>query len=190
MSPWRMMNEWGVPTVELECLFHRYLKKLDEKGAFIPSCAMAGGISLEDHVFKALALGAPYVKAVCIGRATMTATMVANTVGEMLKSGKPLPASLAKYGSSNDQVFSGTMALKKKLGKDFDKVPAGAIGMWTYYDRMATGLKQLMAGERKFALKHITRDDIFALTRQAAEISGIDYVMDADAEEAEDILNS
>ena len=40
-----------------------------------------------------------------------------------------------------------------------------------------------MAGERKFALKYISRDDIFALTREASEVSGINYVMDADNEE-------
>ena len=51
-----------------------------------------------------------------------------------------------------------------------------------------TGLKQLMAGERKFALKYISRDDIFALTREASEVSGISYVMDADKEEMDKIL--
>ncbi len=188
MSPWRMMNEWGVPTIELECLLYRCLKKLDEKGAFIPSCAMAGGIALEDHVFKALALSAPYIKAVCIGRATMTAAMVANTVGQMVTSGKVLPTDLSKYGDSLDQVFAGAAELKKKLGKDFDKLPAGAIGMYTYYDRLSTGLKQLMAGERKFALKYISRDDLFALTTEAANVSGIPYVMDADKEAVEKIL--
>jgi len=29
---------------------------------FIPSCAIAGGLSLEDHIFKAIALAAPYIK--------------------------------------------------------------------------------------------------------------------------------
>ena len=55
--------------------------------------------------------------------------------------------------------------------------------MYTYYDRLATGLRQLMAGERKFALKYITRDDIVVLTREASNISGIPYVMDSDREE-------
>ena len=36
MSPWRMMNEWGVPTVYIECLFYEYLKYLDDKGEFVP----------------------------------------------------------------------------------------------------------------------------------------------------------
>jgi len=36
----------------------------------------------------------------------------------------------------------------------------------------------------------ITRDDIAASTKEAAEISGIDYVMDSDKEEVDRILGS
>lgn len=191
MSPWRMMNEWGIPTLELECLLYNYLKRLHDKGAFIPSCAMAGGFSLEDHIFKALALGAPFIKAICLGRSTMTAAMVANTIGNILKSGKNLPIDVSKYGESIDQVFASSVELKEKLGVDeFHKLPPGAIGMYTYYDRLKTGVRQFMAGARKFKLDCISRDDIFALTHEAAEISGINYVMDADKEEAERILEA
>ena len=85
MSPWRMMNEWGIPTVYLESLLYKFLKRLDEKGEFIPSCAIAGGIALEDHIFKAIALGAPYIKAVCMGRSTLTAAMVGKTHGQLMQ---------------------------------------------------------------------------------------------------------
>lgn len=182
-----MMNEWGIPTVQLECLLYQFLKKLDEKGAYIPPCAMAGGFSLEDHVFKAFALGAPYIKAVCIGRATIAAAMVGNTVGEMVKKGK-VPPEFQKYGKTLDQVFFGAAKLKEKYGKDFEKMTTGAVGMYTYYERLTTGLQQLMAGARKFALKHISRDDIVALTREASDISGIPFVMESDWKEVEKIL--
>ena len=171
-SPWRMMNEWGVPTVYLESLLFRYLKKLEEKGAFIPGCAMAGGFSLEDHIFKAFALGAPYIKAACLGRASMTAAMVGNTIGEMVKTGK-VPADIAKFGADIEHIFILAAKLKERFGKEFQKIPAGAIGMITYFDRLNAGLQQLMAGARKFALRHISRDDLCALTREAADISGI-----------------
>ena len=47
--------------------------------------------------------------------------------------------------------------LRKELGdKEFDGLPAGAIGLYTYYERLAQGLRQLMAGSRKFALRHIS----------------------------------
>ena len=47
-----------------------------------------------------------------------------------------------------------------------------------------------MCGSRKFNLDFISRDDIVSLTKDAAEISGISYVMDVDKNEADTILNS
>jgi glutamate synthase domain-containing protein 2 len=189
MSPWRMMNEWGVPTVYLQSLLYQYLKQLEQKGAFIPCCAMAGGLSLEDHIFKAFALAAPYIKAICLGRATMTAAMVGNTIGEMVKNGR-VPADVAKFGTDIEHIFILAAKLKERFGKDFQKIPTGTIGMITYFDRLNAGLQQLMAGARKFALRYITRDDLCALTREAAEVSGIPYVMETDKEEAERILGA
>ena len=185
MSPWRMMNEWGIPTVYLESLLFRFLKRLDEKGEFIPSCAIAGGISLEDHLFKAIALGAPYIKAVCMGRATITAAMVGKTQGQLLQK---------KHGEGKEfqeavlRTFTIAAQVKGKYGADFERIPPAALGIYSYYDRLATGLRQLMAGCRKFALSYIDRNDLMALTREAAEVSGIPYIMEADMEEAERIL--
>ena len=204
MSPWRMMNEWGIPTVQLECLLYEYLKRLEAQGKFIPDCAMAGGISLEDHIFKSLALGAPFIKAVCMGRSIMTAAMVGNTQADLLR--KKMEKDIEKDGEIThhfdeerhivkkgdwvniEDLFITSPKLKEKYGKDFKSIPPSAIGVYTYIDRLTQGLQQLMAGARKFALNYITREDICALTREAAEMSGISYVMDADREEVEKIL--
>jgi len=187
MSPWRMMNEWGIPTVYLECLLYQFLSRLKEKGSFIPACAMAGGLSLEDHIFKAISLGTPFIKAVCLGRSSMTAAMVGNTIGEAIKKGR-IPRGIRKYGDTVDRIFMEAAQLRGKYGKDFERIPAGAIGVYTYYARLKAGLQQLMAGARKFNLSCIDRDDLFALTREAAEISGIPFVMDADKEEVQELL--
>jgi glutamate synthase domain-containing protein 2 len=186
MSPWRMMNEWGIPTVQLECLAYRMCERLKAKGAYIPPIAIAGGLSLEDHVFKALALGAPYVKAICLGRAIMTAAMVGKTHGRLLA--KKLEIEGEDIEEGYLRLFAVGTQLKEKYGKAFGKIPPGAIGMYSYIDRLRQGLQQLMAGARKFALRYIERTDLVALTREAAEVSGIPYVMDADAEEVERIL--
>ncbi len=45
-----------------------------------------------------------------------------------------------------------------------------------------------MAGSRKFSLEHMSRDDLAALTPEAAEISGIPYIMDADKDEIEKLM--
>jgi glutamate synthase domain-containing protein 2 len=186
MSPWRMMNEWGIPTVHLECLTYQMCERLKAKGAYLPPIAIAGGLSLEDHVFKALALAAPYVKAICLGRAILTAAMVGKTHGKLLE-GK-----IARDGGNIEQGYMGLFAvgaqLKERFGSDFVKLPPGAIGMYSYVDRLRQGLQQLMAGARKFALPYIDRNDLVALTREAAEISGIPYVMESDQEEVARIL--
>ena len=62
--------------------------------------------------------------------------------------------------------------------------------MYSYISRMTQGLQQFMAGARKFALKYIDRNDLFALTEEAAKISGIPYVMDAYRHEALEIIDS
>ena len=163
----------------------KYLKRLDEKGEFVPSCAIAGGIALEDQIFKAIALGAPYIQAVCIGRSTLTAAMVGKTHGQLMEE---------TYGDSKEyqemllRTFIAAEQLKEKYGDDFQRIPPAAIGIYTYYDRLATGLRQLMAGERKFALKYVDRNDLVALTREAADVSGIPYVMEADMDEVDKIL--
>ena len=189
MSPWRMMNEWGIPTIYLQAMAYDYAKRLDEKGAFVPDLAIAGGFSLEDHIFKALALGAPYVKAICMGRATMIPAMVGKNIEKWIEEGK-LPKSISKYGEDSLHIFAGAFKLKDEYGDEFNNIPLGAIGMYTFCDRLSGGLQQLMAGERKFALKYITRDDIVALTKEAAEVTGIPYVMESDKEEVDKILSS
>ena len=54
-----MMNEWGLPTVALESTVAGILKKLAAEGLDLPAVAIAGGFTMEDQVYKALALGAP-----------------------------------------------------------------------------------------------------------------------------------
>ena len=188
MSPWRMMNEWGIPSVEIWSLTYQYADRLAKKGEYVPSIAFAGGITMEDHIFKALALGAPYVKAVGMARAPLTAAMVGKNVGKRIMEGD-LPIYYARYGNTVDAIFVEAGRLRSKLGEKFEGLPTGPIGLYTYNQRLVQGLKQLMCGARKFAVDRITRDDIVALTPEAARISGIKYVMDADKEEVEKILS-
>lgn len=187
MSPWRMMNEWGIPTVYLECLLYNYLKHLDSKGEFVPDCAIAGGLSFEDHIFKALALGAPYVKLACMGRAIITAAVVGAYEERALIEKCRREERDVKLAYLEHFVEAGTLRHQYPLS-EFPRIPAGAIGLYSYIQRLKQGLQQLMAGARKFALRYLSRDDLFALTREAAEISGIPYVMEADYEEAMRIL--
>ncbi len=187
MSPWRMMNEWGIPAVEIWSLTWRYADQLKKQGEYVPDIALAGGITFEDQIFKVLALGAPYVKAVGMARSPMAAAMVGKTIGGRINDGQ-IPVYVERFGSSRDEIFVTAPELKHRFGPRFAEIPSGAIGVYTYFERLSQGLRQLMAGGRKFTLDYISRDDIAALTKPANEISGIPYILDVDKAEVQKIL--
>jgi len=188
MSPWRMMNEWGIPPVELHSLLYQFAHRLARKGEYLPALAVNGGFSFEDQIFKGLALGAPYVKLIGMARAPMAAAMVGKTIGRAIEENQ-IPVYIERFGRSKDEIFVTATVLRKELGDEaFEKLPTGAIGLYTYYERLAQGLRQLMAGSRKFALPYLSRDDIAALTSEASRISGIPQVMDLDQAEVERLL--
>ncbi len=190
MSPWKMMNEWGVPPVELHSLLYQYTKKLAAAGQHIPAIAVAGGFAFEDQIFKGLALGAPYVKLVGMARGPIAAAMVGKTIGRAIDEGN-LPVYVERFGTTRDEIFVTATHLRHELGDAvFETLPTGALGLYTYYERLAQGLRQLMAGCRKFAPEYISRDDIAAITHEAADISGIPYVMDLDKPQVEEILGA
>ncbi len=187
MSPWRMMNEWGVPGIELHSLLREYCERLANKGEYVPPIALAGGFTFEDQIFKGFALAAPYVKMIAWARSPLAAAMVAKTIGKSIED-RDLPIYIQRFGLSVDEIFVTAPELRQRFGDRFSKLPVGAIGIYTYYQRVAQGLRQLMAGARKFALQYITRDDIAALTPEASRISGIPLVTHVDREEVNHIL--
>ncbi len=190
MSPWRMMNEWGVPPVELHSLLFQYASHLAGKGAYLPAIAVAGGFAFEDQIFKGLAMGAPFVRLVGMARGPIAAAMVGKTIGRTIDA-MQVPVYIERFGNSKDEIFVTASELRREIGKDeFDKLPTGALGLYTYFERLTQGLRQIMAGSRKFSLEHISRDDIAALTPDAARVSGISYIMDVDKEQALNLLNS
>jgi glutamate synthase domain-containing protein 2 len=188
MSPWRMMNEWGVPPLELHSLLYQYAKRLASQKKYVPALGVAGGFSFEDHIFKALALGAPFVKLVGMARAPIAAAMVGKTIGKAIDA-LDLPVYVERFGTKKDEIFVTAADLRKELGnKEFEDLPTGAIGLYTYYERLAQGLRQLMAGCRKFTLAHISRDDLTCLTPEATAVTGIPYVMDLDSDRIASVL--
>jgi glutamate synthase domain-containing protein 2 len=182
-----MMCEWGLPSFYLHSLAYQYCEELTKKKVRIPDIAFAGGFSTEDGVFKALAMGAPYVKAICIGRALMIPGMVGKNIGEWIKQ-KDLPKTVSRYGQTIEEIFVCYEELKAKYGKEVDNIPTGAMGIYTFGQKFKTGLQQLLAGSRNFSLSTVSRKDVMALTEDASKISGISYVMDAYKAEAKKIL--
>ena len=190
MSPWRMMNEWGVPPVELHTMMYNYAARLEEKGMKIPALCCAGGFTFEDQIYKGLAMGGKFTKLVGMARGPIAAAMVGKTIGKTIDQGQ-LPVYVERFGRTRDEIFVSSTHLRGLIGNDaFEKLPTGAIGLYTYYERLAQGLQQLMCGSRKFDVDLLDRDDIVSLTQDAARVSGVQYIMDCDQAEVDEILDS
>ena len=190
MSPWRMMEEWGMPSLYLHAAAYEFAKKLKDKGERVPDIAFAGGFSSEDGVFKALAMGAPFVKAICMGRALMIPGMVGKNIAQWIAD-NDLPKTVSEYGNEVEEIFVNYEDVKKLVGNnEIQKIPLGAIGIYSYSQKIKVGLQQLMAGARCFNIDSITRNELMSLTEECSKVTGIPYLMDSYREEAMKIINS
>jgi len=200
MSPWNMMQSWGIPSVNLHAKAHEYASQLAAKGENVVDLSFAGGFALEDSIFKGLALGSPYVKMICMGRSLMIPGFLgANIEGVLHPERKEtvngnwdsLPKSVRDIGATPEEIFASYYDVQERVGKDEMKnIPYGAIALWTLSDKLSCGLQQLMAGARKFNLDNVTRNDIVAGNRETADELGIKHVTDANDETAKRILDS
>ncbi|MEM3407248.1 MAG: glutamate synthase-related protein [Nitrososphaerota archaeon] len=190
MSPVPMMNEMGTPTVYLEAQVLKCAETLNKKGRYIPDIVIAGGFIDETQIFKAIAMSnfgsVPYVKAILMGRAPLTAVMKATYFVEAAEKGT-LPKYFGElFGDSPEKFFISIPELKAMFGNRFKEIPWSAIGLYTYMDRIKVGLQQLMAGVRKWKLNLLNRHDIVALSERAAKVTGIPLL----EEEADNILEN
>ena len=200
MSPWNMMQSWGVPSINLHAKAYEYAQLLEAQGKKVVDFSFAGGFALEDQIFKGLALGAPYTKLICMGRAIMIPGFLGSNIEGVLRpenremvngNWDKLPASVSAHGQRAEELFASYFDVEKKVGKDEMKnIPYGAIAFWTLADKLGCGLQQLLAGARKFSLQQITRDDIVSGNRETERETGIPYMTDVDDEAAKKILLS
>lgn len=188
MSPWPMMEEWGTPTFYLQSQVYEFAEKLKGRGMRVPDLAMAGGFSSEDGIYKVLAMGSPYFKAVCMGRALMIPGFVGKNIGKWIED-KDLPKTVSEYGTKAEEIFVYYEDVLHQYGSDMKDIPLGALGVYSFCQKTRTGLRQLMAGSRRFNLSTLKRDDLMSLTEEATKVSGIAYVMDAYRDAAEAVLD-
>ncbi|HCF06372.1 MAG TPA: FMN-binding glutamate synthase family protein [Desulfomicrobiaceae bacterium] len=198
MSPWNMMQTWGVPSILLHSKAYEYAGLLASRGKRVVDMSFAGGFAREDHIFKALALGAPYVKLVCMGRALMIPGFLGANIEGVLKperreavngSWNTLPKTVREIGETPEEIFAGYESLKTKIGAQaMREVPFGAIAAWTLADKLGAGLQQLLAGARKFSVTQIAREDLAAANRETARETGLPFITEVLDESARRIL--
>ncbi|MDI6885117.1 MAG: glutamate synthase-related protein [archaeon] len=194
MSPVPMMNEMSTPTVYLEAQVLKCAQILERKGRYVPDVSMAGGFVNETQIFKAIAMSnfdeTPFVKSITMARSPLTAAMKALYFCELAER-RRLPRDFAnKYGNSPEKFFIAAEDLRTKYGdKIGTEIPWPAVGVYSYLsERIGLGLKQLLAGTRKFRLDLIHRNDIAALNKLASEVTGIPMLHEVEADLFEEIL--
>lgn len=168
-SPCKMMNEWALPTVCMETAICNIVAKLKKQDIDIPSIAITGGFASEDQVFKALALGNTNITAIGLCRSAMAAAMSGKKVGDLIKSGN-VPSMYAKYGNTVEEIFTDLADLRALYGKQANGFSTGAIGVYSYLNKIAFGIKHFAALNRKFDLKYLDRSDVIPLTRDARDL--------------------
>lgn len=185
MSPVPMMNEMSTPTIHLCAEVVECARILKKKNRYVPDISFAGGFVNETQMYKAMAMSdlgdGPIVKSIAMARTPILAVMKGDRFARLASEGK-LPDGFAKqYGDTPEKFFISAGNVQNlrpdaKLGTD---IPWGAVGLYTYWhDRIGEGLKQLMAGTRKFKLSCIERGDINSLTEYAAKVTGIPTIED------------
>ncbi|MDQ7092646.1 glutamate synthase-related protein [Desulfosporosinus sp. PR] len=169
-SPNKMMNEWGLPAICIESALVSICKRLEGEGRTIPAISITGGFTTEDQVYKALAIGAPYITAVGLCRATMAAAMVGEKIGKMLEANRQVPPHLKRYGETKEDLFIELSELKGLYGDVSNQFSTGAIGAYSYLKRVSFGLQHFAALNRKFNVNYIDQSDVIPLTRDAKDI--------------------
>jgi hypothetical protein len=169
-SPCKMMNEWSLPTILLEESVCKIVEKLKAEDRYIPAVTITGGFSSEDQVFKALAFGNQNVTSIGLCRASMTAAMTGKNIGERIKEGN-VPKNLKKYGDTVDEIYHDLADLKFIYGKKADEFSLGAVGVFSYLNKIAFGLKHFAALNRKFDVSYLNRRDLIPLTLDAKNIT-------------------
>ena len=199
MSPWDMMEQWGVPSLLLHAKTYEYARILADKGIDVVDLALAGGFARSSAIFKGLALSAPFVKLICMGRAMMIPGFLGANIEGVLKPANKakvngnwdsLPKSVSEFGSTAEEIFAGYRSVEKIVGKQaMAELPFGAIAMWTCLDKLGAGLQQFMAGARRFGINEIRRSDIASANREMERETGIPFLTEAQDEAAKAILN-
>jgi len=197
MSPVPMMNECSTPTLYLLSQVLEGVRILGARGKYVPDIAIAGGFVNETQIFKAIAMSnfgdgrGPAVKAVGMARAPISAAMKASYFVDLAAEGK-LPKQFAElYGTDPEQFFIASVDLRKEYGDLVGgAIPWSAVGVHTYLaDRIAVGLRQLLAGSRKWKLDLLDRSDLASLTERCAKVTGIPLVEEARREAFASILD-
>ena len=190
LSGWRRTEQGGVPTFYVQSMAHDLCRDLAARGRFVPDIAVADRFSTAGHLFKVLALGAPFTKAVYMDWDLTNPPEVGGNIGAWLKDGaKVLSETASPFGASVEEIFGCYEGLVAEYGKAAaERLPLIAFALHAYGERLKVGLERLMAAGGHCRVSSIRRDDLMARTPEAARVSGIPYAAGASNSEVEGVI--
>jgi len=118
-----MMEAWGVPSINLHANAYEYTNILTSQDKRLVDMTFAGDLAREDHMFKTLALGAPFTKLICMERSVMIPDYLGSNIEGVIHPERKeklnghwdkLPPAVAELGSSAEEIFAGYQTVQKK----------------------------------------------------------------------------
>lgn len=74
--------------------------------------------------------------------------MSAKKIGDLIEAGK-VPPELARFGTTKEELFSDLPELRGLYGSAADGFSTGAVGVYSYLNRIAYGLRHFAAPEQE-----------------------------------------
>jgi hypothetical protein len=103
----------------------------------------------------------------------------------------PLVNHVVEAGTNDTEWQDNQGEVKDMVGPaEMKSIPLGAVGIYSYAEKIRVGLQQLMAGARCFSVPVIRRGDLMSLTEECTNVTGIPYLMNAYRDEAMKVLES
>ena len=94
--------------------------------------------------------------------------MMGKRIGDQIKEGN-VPKQFKKYGDSLEEIFGDLADLRSLYGLKANEFSPGAIGVFSYLQKIAYGIKHFGALNRKFDLNLWDRSDLIPVTELAKD---------------------
>jgi hypothetical protein len=95
--------------------------------------------------------------------------MTGKTIGEQITNGN-VPERFKPYGSTIEEIFCDLPDLRAIYGQKANLFFPGAIGVFSYLNKIAFGLKHFAALNRKFNVDLLNKSDLIPLTSEARKL--------------------
>ncbi len=104
----------------------------------------------------------------------MTAAMTGKAIGQRIKSGD-IPKNMRQYGSQVEDFYADIRDLRGLYGQAANDFSLGAVGVYSYLNKLAFGLQHFAALNRKYDLEYLDRTDLIPLTGEAKALLQDDW---------------